>query len=518
MFTPPTHGLPWLLASRRLSILDDLRVPYASDQAYSAVEWAWVSAGDPERSLHWFMGEGSGFGCWWLNSTPIWGRLADDAAVLAHTRELRGRWRPELPIVDGRGVVRAHVWRGDAGGTILPFDPDAAIEALRTEGYRESGRARGPSPAAVARRAYYTARPLLPRRAQMGLRRAFSRLQARSAFPRWPVEPALHDLADLVLARLAEARGGPVPYIAPWPTGRSWALVLTHDVEHAAGLESIEPLRRIEADAGLRSAWYLVPERYGVDDPVVERLDRLGCEVGVHGLRHDGRDLESLRTLRRRLPAIRSWAERWGASGFRAPALHHVAAWMPMLGFDYDTSCFDTDPYEPMPGGCCSWLPYFNQDLVELPVTLTQDHTVFVLLRRDESLWREKAERLRERGGMALLITHPDYMLEPARLEAYERFVGAFADDPTVWAALPREVAAWWRRRAATSLQLQDGRWEAVGPGAEEAAVRYASPASEAGSPPSSSAGPDGPVTRSPRPDAGGRRSHLRIVVEGGTS
>ena len=38
-----------------------------------------------------------------------------------------------------------------------------------------------------------------------------------------------------MLTRVAEARGGPVPYIAPWPAGRSWALVLTHDVEHAAG-------------------------------------------------------------------------------------------------------------------------------------------------------------------------------------------------------------------------------------------------------------------------------------------
>ena len=87
-----------------------------------------------------------------------------------------------------------------------------------------------------------------------------------------------------------------------------------------------------------------MPERYAVDDELVRRLGEAGCEVGVHGLRHDGRDLESLRTLRRRLPEMRRWAERWGAVGFRSPATHRVWDWMPMLGFDYDSSYPDTDP------------------------------------------------------------------------------------------------------------------------------------------------------------------------------
>jgi hypothetical protein len=46
---------------------------------------------------------------------------------------------------------------------------------------------------------------------------------------------------------------------------------------------------------------------------------------------------------------------------------------MPLLVFDYDSSYPDTDPYEPPPGGCCTWLPYFNEELIELPITLAQD-------------------------------------------------------------------------------------------------------------------------------------------------
>ena len=107
-----------------------------------------------------------------------------------------------------------------------------------------------------------------------------------------------------------------------------------------------------------------------MDDETVAALTSAGFEVGVHGLYHDGRDLESERMLRKRLPEIRRYAERWRAVGFRSPATNRDWSLMPLLGFDYDSSFPDTDPFEPQAGGCCSLLPYFNGDLVELPITL----------------------------------------------------------------------------------------------------------------------------------------------------
>jgi hypothetical protein len=350
------------------------------------------------------------------------------------------------------------------------------VANLRSERYLRHDGPYRLSLTAAARRTYYGVRPVLPRPAQIWARRAFSSVQARRSFPRWPWEPALHDLVDLVSRCIADVAGRPVPSIAPWPKGWSWAFVLTHDVETAAGRDAIEQLRRVEASAGYRSSWNLVPEGYSVDDALVERLTAAGCEVGVHGLRHDGRDLESLPTLERRLPEMQRWAARWGAVGFRSPATQRVFEWMPKLGFDYDSSYPDSDPYEPMAGGCCSWLPFFNEQMVELPITLPQDHTLFVILRRDESAWRAKVDRLRSRGGMALAIVHPDYMLEPGRLEAYRRLLDAVRDDTTAWKALPREVSDWWRRRAATSLRPIGGRWCAVGPGAREAAIVFTEP------------------------------------------
>jgi hypothetical protein len=184
-------------------------------------------------------------------------------------------------------------------------------------------------------------------------------------------------------------------------------------------------------------------------------------------------------------------AKRWGAVGFRSPATHRTWGLMPLLGFDYDSSYPDTDPFEPQGGGCCSWWPFFNGDLVELPITLPQDHTLFAILRRDdESAWVEKASLLRDRGGMSLLITHPDYMLEPRFTALYGRFLEAFAGDDRMWHALPRDVSAWWRRRAASTVESRDGEWRVVGPASDEAAVRLVEPAWPAGAHPATSAAP----------------------------
>ena len=186
-----------------------------------------------------------------------------------------------------------------------------------------------------------------------------------------------------------------MPFLDLWPGGRSWALVLTHDVETETGYNDLNLLRDIEREHGYKSSWNFVPLRYRVADEVVRGLKEEGCEVGVHGLRHDGRDLESRRMVNRRLPAIRDYAKRWDAVGFRPPATQRHWELMPLLGFDYDSSYSDTDPYEPQPGGCCTYLPYFNQEMIELPITMPQDHTLFAILQNPEgSTWVRKARLL----------------------------------------------------------------------------------------------------------------------------
>jgi len=386
-------------------------------------------------------------------------------------------WRPLTPVQNLHGVTVAQVWANDQGSLFLPFDPGEAMSWLWSERYTTLGSAGLRSRLRhLAVTLYYAIRPALPRKLQLLLRRGHAARQTYPEFPGWPEEHSLHDLYDWLLDRLEDVAGEPVPYLHPWPNGHTSAFVLTHDVETAAGRDAIEVLRAPERSRGLRSSWNLVPERYEVADELLDQLRSEGCEIGVHGLRHDGRDLASKRMLRKRLPAIRAWADRWGAVGFRSPATQRSWELMPLLGFAYDSSYTDSAPHEPRPGGCCSYLPFFIDDLVELPLTLPQDHTLFDILgMTDGSVWRSKVDALRSRNGMVLMIAHPDYVDCPGMLPAWEALLDQLCADAGAWHALPREVAAWWRRRAESVPMLSAAGWVVRGPAGGEAVVAWSS-------------------------------------------
>lgn len=466
---------PALTASCQVDALDYFRVPYTVVESPQTRGVDWVRSGQGGPALLWPADTGPGHPAAATISAsgegiPIFARL-----VPGHPADLVSNsagWEHLHSIVDRDGGELASVWLGSDGSIYLPFAPDEVLGDYQTERY--SSYLTGDFNRRVKRAAmfaYYRMRPLMPRPAQIWFRQRFTRIQQRARFPRWPSEPALADFFDLLFAMLARVCGSAVPRIAAWPGDHQWALVLTHDVEQAEGYAAVDGILELERGHGLRSCWYYVPRRYPIDPADLHALQARGLEVGVHGLYHDGRDIAQ---LGERLPAIRAAAEAWGASGFRAPALHREWALMPRLGFDYDSSFPDTDPYEPMPGGCCSWLPFFIDDLVELPVTMPQDHTLFVILKQqDGSVWIEKAELLRRRGGMALIDTHPDYLVEEPIRRAYEQFLDRFAADATAWHALPQEVSEWWRRRAASHLEYADGGWRIVGPAASDGRVEF---------------------------------------------
>ena len=417
-----------------------------------------------------------------LRGSVLHARLVPDEHLASVLPGLPEGWTRAEPLTDDSGSSVGSVWRARDGSLLLPFDPDEVVTTFWSERYLEADQDRA---AGRLRRAamtvYYGVRPLVPRRLQIAARRLYTRVQARQVFPRWPLEPSFHDFLDQMLDWAAELAGRPVPWIAPWPAGRTWALVLTHDVETADGVRLIPELRSVEERAGFRSSWNLVPGRYRVDDALVRELQSAGFEVGLHGLYHDGRDLEPAE-LERRLPEMQRWAQRWGAVGFRSPATHRSWDTMGGLPFRYDSSSPDTDPYEPQPGGCASLLPFRNREVIELPITLPQDHTLFVILRaRDAQPWLDKTARIRTRGGMALIITHPDYVVQAPIAAAYEQLLTSVAQDETVWRALPSEVADWWDRRAASSIVRNGSDWTITGPAAREASISWTAPGARTG-------------------------------------
>jgi hypothetical protein len=480
------RGAAMFQATTNFTLFDYFRVPYTQSATPPDVPpgVATVGVGDePAPLLAWPKAELLAVthrrpASYSLGRIPIFGHVAEEAQLREWASALGGTWRPQLELRDEEGSVVAAVRQRDDGSTLLPFDPNDVIASYWTERYLEYARPAALRLAALARRTYYRARPLLPRRVQMGMRRSFSRVQSRTQFPRWPVETALHDLYDLLFEFVGTIAQRPVPYVGFWPQPWSWSLVLTHDVETEEGYRRVDDLLQIELEAGYRSSWNFVPRsRYDVEPDLVESLGRRGFEVGVHGLYHDGRDLSSLTTLQRRMPMIHAYAEQWHATGFRSPGTLRSAHLLPLLEFDYDSSYTDTAPFEPQAGGCCTWLPYMLGGLVELPITLTQDHTLFELLgHRDENVWVDKAQFLRERGGMSLVLTHPDYVGNRDLLESYRRLLAGFADDATAWKALPRDVSQWWRRRDRSFIEDNDGEWRVVGPAAADARVDFAGP------------------------------------------
>jgi hypothetical protein len=467
-------------ATAPFELFDYLRVPYrvAPDQRAERVgilRRDGAESGSP--ALLWFRAGRRSTGRRHRTIFDVGGcRLAGDVTAQHPDELLRDAdptWRSRAEVTDLAGHRLADVWTNDRGDVLLPFDPGQVMDCLWSEEYRRLGfRARllgGVRRTAV--RGYYAVRPALPRSVQLGLRQRLARTGTEPVFPAWPVEAGLHDMYDWVLELAAEVADGSVPYIAPWPDGAAWCMVLTHDVETDRGCSEVETLREPERRRGYRSSWNFVPERYDAPTTTMEALVDDGCEIGVHGLRHDGRDLASARTLAARLPAIREAAHRWGATGFRSPATQRHWSLMPTMAFDYDSSYTDSDPYEPQPGGCCSYLPFFIDDLVELPITLPQDHTLFSILgHQDASLWVDKARELRRRGGMVLVLSHPDYA-HGAALDAWEALLEEFAGDATKWQPLPREAASWWRARAASRVVGTHGAWEIVGPAAARGRV-----------------------------------------------
>jgi hypothetical protein len=278
-------------------------------------------------------------------------------------------------------------------------------------------------------------------------------VQQNPEFPRWPLDESVSRLLRFYArCLLAAASTDELPFRWFWPHGHHAALVLTHDVESAEGLRLSIPIADLEEERGLRSSFNIVADWYPIDWGIVRELNARGFELGVHGVYHDRSLFSSRAAFEQQQPALRRMSAQLDAVGFRSPATHRVVDWLSELPFAYDCSMPHSDPFEPQPGGCCSVWPFFLGDVVELPYTAPQDHTLFTLLgERSVTLWRTQLERIEAEYGLIQLLTHPDpgYLGDTRNRELYCEFLDFVRDRPKLWRTLPRDAAAWWRRRAA---------------------------------------------------------------------
>ncbi|MGH7932333.1 MAG: hypothetical protein ACREQN_04100 [Candidatus Binataceae bacterium] len=306
--------------------------------------------------------------------------------------------------------------------------------------------------------AYYRVKNLIPRRLRHHLNAVAIRARHRQKFPNWPCESALMEYWRDWMRQGVETLGlSDGWHLAFWPGGRNCAIVLTHDVDSPLGFNRMEAMAEVEEKHGFRSAWNLPLAQYPIDWELVARMRARGFEFGAHGLCHDGKLFRSRKDFLALAPRLEQTAHEHGLRGFRAPSTLRRAEWIATMTFDFDSSFADSDPYEPQPGGTCSIFPFYLGNLVEMPYTLPQDHTLIHVLHRSVlPLWTVKAQWIVSLGGMILALTHPDYSGAGLNLCRYGDLLKRLREFESSWCALPSEVAAWWRRRSAMTLSVHN--------------------------------------------------------------
>lgn len=294
---------------------------------------------------------------------------------------------------------------------------------------------------------YYMIKPIIPRNIRLGMRRFLVKQIMKNKQLSWPIDPSS--------ARKPSGWQG-------WPGGNQFALVLTHDVEAGAGLKKCRKLMALEESLGFVSSLNLVATGYKISDNFIKEAKDRGFEIGLHGLEHKGNPFRSETFFLKQSIEINKYLKKWGSVGFRSPSMYHDLRMIHHLDVEYDASTFDADPFEPQPDGIGTIFPLWvsgesdRKGYVELPYTLPQDYLIFIIMREKTiDIWKKKLDWIALHEGMALLITHPDYMNFDNCARAYEYPADFYKEfllyikekyANRYWNPLPKEIARFWKQ------------------------------------------------------------------------
>ena len=342
----------------------------------------------------------------------------------------------------------------------LPFNMAQVTENLRRERYvKNAAQAQKRLVDHVlVRKSYYLLRELLPVYVRRHLQRAYFTDWRNLQFPSWPVDFNVDSLHEEFLRLSMKAKGvRKIPFIWFWPEGASSALIMTHDVETSAGRDFTTKLIDLDASYGIKPSFQVVPEkRYEVPDEYVQEIRGRGCEFNIHDLDHDGHLYQERGEFLRRAKKINGYLRKYNARGFRSGAMYRNQDWYDAYDFSYDMSVPNVAHLEPQRGGCCTVMPYFIGKILEIPLTTSQDYSLFHIL-NDYSidLWKQQIDLIRGNNGLISFIAHPDYLIERRARKVYEMLLDHLRQTvarENIWAPLPGEVDRWWRARNQMNL------------------------------------------------------------------
>ena len=368
------------------------------------------------------------------------------------------------------------------GRPCLPFDLSDVATNLREERYRQNGQnwLQKTSAGAAARRLYYSFRPFMGVGVRKHLQKAHLNGWEKIPFPHWPVDITVDRLMESAMVLALKTLGKPrIPFVWFWPGGARACGMMTHDIEGQAGLDFCDKLMDLDDAYAIKSAFQLIPR--GRDEAwrrTASRLRERGFEVNLHDLNHDGQLFAGKKTFLHQAKQINEHARELGCHGFRSGAMYREQEWFDAFHFAYDMSVPNAAHLEPQRGGCCTVMPYFVGNILELPLTTAQDYTLFFIL-NDYSiaLWRRQIRLITQRHGLVSVITHPDYLVgEPERQVYVEllRHLAELRDRHGLWMALPGDINKWWRNRRQMTLLPEGNGWRIEGPDSGRARLAYA--------------------------------------------
>jgi hypothetical protein len=422
-------------------------------------------------------------------------RCPDDVADLGHQENLDGlkgffRFGPGAvcygqaagttrPYVNGNLFDASNAVQVGKNKVSLPFDVDQVLNNLLYERYVNSRDSW--LDADWTKDVYYRLRPFLPVALRKHLQRVYLRGWQSRTFPSWPVDRSVDVLTEELMALTLRASNRErLPFIWFWPEGQEACAILTHDIETKAGRDLTVKLMDVDESFGFKASIQVVPEkRYPVSQGFLDTIRSRGFEVNVHGLDHDGNLFQDRNAFLERAKRINEYAVTYGARGFRSPTMYRNIDWLQDLNFSYDMSVPNVARLEPQHGGCCTVMPYFLPGgMLELPLTTTQDYTIFnVLNDYSTALWKQQINVILKGHGLVSLIIHPDYVFSCRAQDVYRQLleeVRLLQANSRVWVALPGEVDKWWRQRHEMKLVPAGNGWKIEGAGSERARVAYA--------------------------------------------
>ena len=282
------------------------------------------------------------------------------------------------------------------------------------------------------------------------------------------VEPAsVEFLRILFLASLASICNKPIPRLRFWKPGKSYALVVTHDVETKEGLHrGTSQLLEIERSLEVNSTWNIPSDRYKLSPEILHDISKFG-NIGAHDTKHDGRlILSPLSEKIRRAKQAKQKLERLSGKkvrGFRAPLLQHSGELLDAVGkagYEYDSSVPTLEMLSPTSmtsHGVRTVFPFQYAGIWEVPVSLPQDHQlikIFGLSPKEagKKIFSE-ATHVKALGGVCTLLIHPDYDYGlPENGDDYKKILEHFTNDASCQVTTMENLVDWWKKRMDSTI------------------------------------------------------------------